>query len=168
MDRNARTSDKKWISRPNLEQGFVLESSNITFNITILEDVCEFQSSPSFENEVVKIVEDETITVNNLKSVFDVLFMDRRNGRTSDKKCGIFLVDHLEQGLCAHVSVDAGSSTRTRCTSETCVESITSTGLKTLIRSASIDRTMLVKAWKELHYKLDASHATKGERNEYL
>ncbi|GBM50873.1 hypothetical protein AVEN_63816-1, partial [Araneus ventricosus] len=41
---------------------------------------------PTFENEVVKIVEDETIVRNSLKSVSDVYSWVEDNGRTSDTK----------------------------------------------------------------------------------
>ncbi|GBN00517.1 hypothetical protein AVEN_51453-1 [Araneus ventricosus] len=50
---------------------------------------------PSFVNEVVKIVEDETIVRSNLKSVFNVYSWIEEYGRIFD------LLDHLEQGLCA-------------------------------------------------------------------
>ncbi|GBN31711.1 hypothetical protein AVEN_262842-1 [Araneus ventricosus] len=40
----------------------------------------------SFVNEVVKIVEDETIVRSNLKSVFDVYSWIEEYGRTSDTK----------------------------------------------------------------------------------
>ncbi|GBN13570.1 hypothetical protein AVEN_207981-1, partial [Araneus ventricosus] len=54
---------------------------------------------PSFINEVVKIVEDETIVRSNLKSVSDVYSWIEEYGRTSDTKWN--LLDHLERGLCA-------------------------------------------------------------------
>ncbi|GBM30458.1 hypothetical protein AVEN_237688-1 [Araneus ventricosus] len=41
---------------------------------------------PSFVNEVVKIVEDETIVRSNLKSVSDVYSWIEEYGRTSDTK----------------------------------------------------------------------------------
>ncbi|GBO13843.1 hypothetical protein AVEN_47805-1, partial [Araneus ventricosus] len=41
---------------------------------------------PSFINEVVKIVEDETIVRSNLKSVSDVYSWIEEYGRTSDTK----------------------------------------------------------------------------------
>ncbi|GBN63419.1 hypothetical protein AVEN_252016-1 [Araneus ventricosus] len=41
---------------------------------------------PSFVNEVVKIVEDETIIRSNLKSVSDVYSWIEEYGRTSDTK----------------------------------------------------------------------------------
>ncbi|GBN47789.1 hypothetical protein AVEN_103403-1, partial [Araneus ventricosus] len=42
--------------------------------------------SSTFVNEVVKIVEDETIVRSNLKSVSDVYSWVEEYGRTSDKK----------------------------------------------------------------------------------
>ncbi|GBM44703.1 hypothetical protein AVEN_103174-1 [Araneus ventricosus] len=41
---------------------------------------------PSFVNEVVKIVEDETIVRSNLKNVSDVYSWKEEYGRTSDTK----------------------------------------------------------------------------------
>ncbi|GBO42647.1 hypothetical protein AVEN_188537-1 [Araneus ventricosus] len=41
---------------------------------------------PSFVNEVVKIIEDETIVRSNLKSVSDVYSWMEEYGRTSDTK----------------------------------------------------------------------------------
>ncbi|GBN08294.1 hypothetical protein AVEN_133792-1 [Araneus ventricosus] len=56
---------------------------------------------PSFVNEVVKIVEDETIVRSNLKSVSDVYSWIEEYGRNRTRN-GIFdLLDHMEQGLCA-------------------------------------------------------------------
>ncbi|GBM81544.1 hypothetical protein AVEN_174219-1 [Araneus ventricosus] len=54
---------------------------------------------PSFINEIVKIVEDETIVRSNFKSVSDVYSWIEEYGRTSDTKWN--LLDHLERGLCA-------------------------------------------------------------------
>ncbi|GBM93442.1 hypothetical protein AVEN_218624-1 [Araneus ventricosus] len=42
--------------------------------------------SPTFANEVVKIVEEETIVRSNLKSVSDVYSWVEEYGKTSDKK----------------------------------------------------------------------------------
>ncbi|GBN28685.1 hypothetical protein AVEN_107158-1 [Araneus ventricosus] len=48
-----------------------------------------FNLPPSFVNEVVKIVEDETIVRSNLKSVSDVYSWIEECGRTSDTKSNL-------------------------------------------------------------------------------
>ncbi|GBO27653.1 hypothetical protein AVEN_166958-1, partial [Araneus ventricosus] len=55
----------------------------------------------SFVNEVIKIVEDETIFRSNLKNFSYVYSWIEEYGRTSDTKWNFDLLDHLEQGLCA-------------------------------------------------------------------
>ncbi|GBL59927.1 hypothetical protein AVEN_24554-1 [Araneus ventricosus] len=59
---------------------------------------------PSFLNEVVKIVEDETIVRSNLKSISDVYSWIEEYGEHRTRN-GIFdLLNHLEQGLCADLN----------------------------------------------------------------
>ncbi|GBN06342.1 hypothetical protein AVEN_61854-1 [Araneus ventricosus] len=73
--------------------------------------------SPSFVNEVVKIVKDETIVRSNLKSVSDVYSWIEEYGRTSDtkwnlrssrpsgtrlvcwRKKGIEFIQHIRSGI---------------------------------------------------------------------
>ncbi|GBM87361.1 hypothetical protein AVEN_112788-1 [Araneus ventricosus] len=60
--------------------------------------------SPSFVNEVVKIVEDKTIVRSNLK-LFPMCIHGWKNTENHRTRNGIFdLLYHLEQGLCSDLN----------------------------------------------------------------